>query len=337
MKKIDRIQVIVVLLGLGGAALFVSLIREHGFAETIKAVQSAKWAVFAVVAYHLIPIMIDGIAWRALFPPVERLSVIKCFWMRWMGEAVSTLLPAAQVGGDIVRARLAAIHGVRVPVAAASVLVDITLSILAQAIFTVSGLGLLAMATNRISALQIFAGGAIALLAIGGFYFVQRIGIFKLIGLISSKLAGDNSWLTFVRNAQALDRDVHAMYDRRSGIVLSFCSTFASWVIGAGEVYIVMKAMNLPGGFRNAFILESVGQGLRAAMFLVPGALGIQEEGYIQVGALLGLSGEAALALALIRRVRELSIGVPGLLAWQIFETRRMLRQSPSPAAENSN
>ena len=55
-------------------------------------------------------------------------------------------------------------------------------------------------------------------------------------------------------------------------------------------------------------------------MFFVPGALGIQEGGYVVVGRLLGIPAEMGLALALIRRVRELAFGIPGLIAWQIIE-----------------
>ena len=58
-------------------------------------------------------------------------------------------------------------------------------------------------------------------------------------------------------------------------------------------------------------------------MFLVPAALGVQEGGYLVVGAWLGIPAEAALALAMIRRAREVAIGVPGLLLWQASEYAR--------------
>ena len=51
------------------------------------------------------------------------------------------------------------------------------------------------------------------------------------------------------------------------------------------------------------------------------------------IGGLLGLSPELALALALARRTRDLILFVPGLLAWQIAEGRRLLA---APAAKPS-
>ena len=43
---------------------------------------------------------------------------------------------------------------------------------------------------------------------------------------------------------------------------------------------------------------------------------------HFQFGAVVGLGPEVALALSLIKRVRELVIGAPALLAWQIAEGR---------------
>jgi hypothetical protein len=40
---------------------------------------------------------------------------------------------------------------------------------------------------------------------------------------------------------------------------------------------------------------------------------------------LFGLSPEVALALSLVRRVRQLLVGVPALVAWQYYEGRRIV------------
>jgi hypothetical protein len=84
--------------------------------------------------------------------------------------------------------------------------------------------------------------------------------------------------------------------------------------------------LRMPANFTTPLILESVVQGVRGAMFLVPGALGVQESGYLIVGNLLGIPGETALALSLIRRVRELIVGIPGLVVWQLLEGGRLWR-----------
>ena len=55
---------------------------------------------------------------------------------------------------------------------------------------------------------------------------------------------------------------------------------------------------------------------------------------YLVVGHLLGIPGEAAFALSLIARVRELALGVPGLVAWQLIEGQRLLRARPLSAKQ---
>jgi len=72
-------------------------------------------------------------------------------------------------------------------------------------------------------------------------------------------------------------------------------------------------------------ILESLTQALRAAAFPVPSALGVHEGGFTVLGALFGIPPEAALALSFVKRVPDLAIGLPGLLAWYWLELRRLL------------
>src|SRR6266700_6762473 len=128
MKAAGKIKLTLYFCLFAGAALFIVLLIREGAPQVVAAVATAGWAIAAVVAYHfLVPVFLDAMAWWALFPKPDRLPLRKLFWMRWVGESVSTLVPSAAVGGDVVRARLAAINGAPVPVAAGSVLVDVTL------------------------------------------------------------------------------------------------------------------------------------------------------------------------------------------------------------------
>ncbi|MBT6828731.1 MAG: hypothetical protein HOA58_04345, partial [Rhodospirillaceae bacterium] len=55
-----------------------------------------------------------------------------------------------------------------------------------------------------------------------------------------------------------------------------------------------------------------------------PGAVGVQEGAFVLLGAVIGIGPEVALALSLIKRVRELVIGVPALIAWQVAEGKHL-------------
>jgi uncharacterized membrane protein YbhN (UPF0104 family) len=68
----------------------------------------------------------------------------------------------------------------------------------------------------------------------------------------------------------------------------------------------------------------------RSAGFAVPGALGIQEEGFILVCGLFGVSPDAAIALSMVKRLREVLFGIPGLIIWQWSEIKRRKCRSKS-------
>jgi putative membrane protein len=327
MKAPSKVQLTFYLLGFAGAALFTALLIRQGAAQVLNAFVTAEWTILGIVAYHLIPIFLDTIAWWVLFPKSDRVPLPKLFWMRWIGESISTLIPSAAVGGDIVRARLAAINGVLLPIAAGSVLVDITLGIFTQAGFTLLGLLLLVDVTGKTSFVgPTLVGTLVALFAFAGFYFVQRRGIFRFLARIVSRLAGSSDWQSLVQGGDSLDQAIHSLYARRRGVLACCAWTITSLVVGSGEIWLALWVLDLPASFVNALILQSMVLTIRSAAFAVPAGLGVQEGGYLVVGNLLGIPGEGAFALSLVARAREIGLGIPALITWQIIEGRRLLR-----------
>jgi putative membrane protein len=328
MKGGKRIRIVFYLLVGGGAALFTFLLIHQGAPQVMAAFASAGWWIAVVVIYHLaVPVLLDALAWMSLFPRQERLSLGEFFWMRWIGESVSTLVPSASVGGDVVRARLAALGGAPIATAAASVLVDITLGVFVQIGFTLLGLALIVTATGHQNFVRpTLIGAVIGVLAILGFYFVQRLGMFRFIGKMISRLANADDWHSLVHSGHTLDEAIRRQYARRSGVVGCCAWTGTSLLLGSGEIWIALHALGLHATMVNAVILQSMVLTIRSAMFPVPGALGVQEGGYVIVGNLLGIPGDAAFALSLIARVRELILGIPGLIVWQVIEGRRVFR-----------
>ena len=328
MKALGKIHVTAWLLGLAGAALFTGLLVRQGISQVWDAFTAAEWAILGIVVYHFIPIFLDAAAWGVLFPKSERPRLLHLFWMRWIGESVSTLVPSAAVGGDIVRARLAAISGTPLPLAAGSVLVDITLGIFIQAGFTLVGLLLLVDVTGKTSFVgPTLIGIVFALFAFAGFYFVQRLGIFRFLARVISRLAGSSDWQSLVQSGDTLDRTVRSLYARQRGVLGNCFWTITSLIVGSGEIWLALWALDLSVSFINALILQSTVLTIRSAAFAVPAGLGVQEGGYLVVGNLLGIPGEGAFALSLVARAREIGLGIPGLITWQVIEGRRLWRE----------
>jgi uncharacterized membrane protein YbhN (UPF0104 family) len=67
--------------------------------------------------------------------------------------------------------------------------------------------------------------------------------------------------------------------------------------------------------------------------FFVPGAIGVMEGGYVLLGPIFGLPADIALSLALIKRGRDLAIGLLAIAVWQTLEGKRLLRWGAKPSS----
>ena len=97
-------------------------------------------------------------------------------------------------------------------------------------------------------------------------------------------------------------------------------------VSGAFEIWFALRLFNHPVSIGAAVMLESMTQAIRHIAFIVPAGLGVQEAGLVVFGHVVGISGELALAVGIIKRIRELAWGVPTLISWQWGEGRRLRR-----------
>jgi putative membrane protein len=334
MKSSGKLKLTFYLLGLAGVALFTVLLIREGASKVMASFVTPEWVILGIASYHSIPIFLDAVAWWVLFPKPERPSLLRLYWMRWIGESVSTLVPSAAVGGDIIRARLAAIYGTPLAISAGTVIVDLTLGIFVQAGFTLAGLALLVRATGKTEFVgPTLWGLVIGIAAFAGFFLAQRRGMFGFITRLLSRFVQSKDWQGLVQGGEALDQTVRTLYSRRGGLLACALSTILSLTVASGEVWIALLAMDLNPSFLHAFILQSMAYTVRAAAFAVPAGIGVQEGGYVFVGSLLGIPGEAAFALSLIARMRELGVGIPGLILWQFVESRRLLRSRTAEAS----
>jgi putative membrane protein len=322
-----------------GFLLVVFLIIHSGAAEVAAAMLALGWWLAPITLYHLLPLCFDAASWRRLFPVANRAGRLSFLWMRWIRESVSTLLPVAGVGGDVVGARLVHQRGVSGAQATASMVVDITVGAATQLVFVLVGVGLLAAGKTHDAAATAGAltiGVAIFAAAIGLFVRIQHNSMFAILIEWANRLA-PKSWMSgFAGRAEPIDEAIVATYRRRSALAYSCLVRLVGWAIGTGEVWMATRVLGHPLSLIDSFILESLSTGVRGAAFMVPGALGAQEGGMVLFGALLGLPADLALAVSLTKRVRELALGLPGLAAWQWVEGRRLLARQTDQASSTS-
>jgi putative membrane protein len=294
------------------------------------------WGLLPISLFHFIPLFFSALSWRELLPLSSRPGVIGITWIRWIRESINSLLPVAGVGGDIASTRLAHLRGVPGAQAAASMIVDTTVGVVTQLVFVMSGVTLLVIRSNEQAALLVawaeLIGIGIFFVAIATFVLLQHRNMFGSIAKLARRLLPQKWLFSFAGGASAIDDAVVATYRRGFAFLRANLLRLVGWAAGTGEIWLAMHFLDQHFGLVDSFILESLTSGVRAAAFMVPGALGALEGSFVLLGALFGLPPETALAVSLSKRVREVVLGVPGLFVWHWVEGHYLARRSEDKA-----
>ena len=310
---------------LGGIAALVVLTIWSGLDAVGHAIASVGWGILLVVMVRAVTVSVAGVGWWLLFPPKVRPQFGACVLLRFVREAVNVLLPVAQVGGDVVGARLLTGYAVPGALAAASVIVDILVQAAAQFLFAAVGLlTLMALGADHALARSAAIGLAVAALLLAGFYLAQRRGGQRVLQSIVNRLAGDREWRV-LGTIDAVYQNLTMIYAARSSFIASSVVHLAGWVVGVAEVSIVFAFMGHPVSIGEALVIESLLHAVRGAAFAIPSALGAQEGALVVLCAAFGIPPEQAIALSLVKRAADVVLGVPGLLGWQMLEWGRLV------------
>ena len=306
-------SLILVALAAGGSALAFGGARAE-LGSVFGLVTSVLWVVPGFVCLHLGQLFLAGTAWRALFVGGAPARLI-FYRLRIIREAIDSLLPVAQVGGEIVGARLLAGHGVPTARAAASVVVDVTVELLTQLVFLLAGLaGMLLLV--RAPGLSVWARVAPAVGALAvAFVLAQRFGILRAVEHLSRGVAV--RWPGLAVPLDGLNAAARAFYRRPGPMLRNACLHLLAWALGSLEAWGVLHALGVAASPLQAFCIESLGMAARSAGFAIPAALGAQEGGFVLAAAALGFAAGPALALSLVKRLREVLVGLVGMTLWR--------------------
>jgi putative membrane protein len=302
-----------------GVLLFIAVLVSQRLPAVMATLSLAGWGLLLVALFHSGPLLLDAASIRVLFRRGAAGGCMRnALLTRWAGESANSLLPAGLIGGPVLMVRHLNQRGLPLADAAAAITVSTTLQAFAQISFALLGVMLLGAQAPHIShtALRtssLIASGVLAL-QVGGFYLLQRRGLFSRLMRTANRFSGKRDWSQLMIQAQVIDLAVQDTYTRAGPVAASFFLSLVAWLVGTGEVYIILTLFGHPVSWSAALVLEGLGQAIRGAAFAIPGALGVQEGGYLLLAPLVGLAPGMGLALSLAKRSRELLLGLPGLL-----------------------
>jgi putative membrane protein len=314
--------VIAWLIGLAALGAFTTW---SGLDAVAHAVARVGWGILLVVMVRSVTVSLAGMGWWLLFPSKTRPQFRTCVVLRFIREATNVLLPMAQIGGDLIGAGLLTRYAVPGALAAASVIVDVLLQAATQFLFAIVGLlVLVALGADATLAWIAALGLCLAGLMLTGFYLAQRRGGQRLLHFAINRLTGDRKWRV-LGTIDAVYQNLAITYAVRSDLVASIVVHMAGWIFGVVEVLIVFAFMGNPISLAEALVIESLLQAIRGAAFAIPSALGAQEGGLVLLCGVFGIPPEQAIALSLVKRAADLTLGVPSLVGWQLLEWGRLV------------
>jgi len=311
------------LLGLG---VVIALIAIMGAGAIASLLAGAGWKLVLLAPLQTLPLFLDVMGWRSVI--LGRIRLPSIFLIACIRQAINRLLPVANVGGEIVGIRLLMQQGVDGAAAGASIVVELILSLFAQYAFVAIGAVCLFSRTDDVRAIKPLGIGLAAALPplILMIVIVRNGRVFHQVERLAKQLLGpmrgDQRGLDLGARVDAVVRETFAV---RGRLWRALGWQIAGLVAGCSETWFALRWLGHPVGFADALVLESLTQAAKSVFFMVPSALGVQEAGLIGVGLLLGLGSDVALALSLAKRMREVLLGLPSLLAWQWIEGRRIL------------
>lgn len=298
-----------------GIALFAVLVWRLGPDEVWANLRLIGWGFALVLAQEGVAFTCNTLGWRYAFaPPRPPVGFRRLLAARLAGEAINNLTPTATMGGEVVRARMLA-EVCPPAVAWASVAVAKLSQTFAQMLFVFVGL----MALTRDLPLPPgFRGGlfvGLALLSSGliAGIVLQRRGMFATGARVVARLGMRvpprvTDWLA------TLDAEVARAYAAPATFAASVAGFFAGWCMGAVEIYLVLTFLDLEPSWTRAFTIEVLSVAIDALLFFVPAKAGVQEGGKALIFSLLGLDPAKGLVLGIVRRLRELTWSLIGLL-----------------------
>ncbi|ATU74062.1 hypothetical protein SXCC_01340 [Gluconacetobacter sp. SXCC-1] len=333
-----------ILLAILGLALLTGCTAWFGAGSVMKAIVSIGFVGFmATVVAQLAVDAILGLAWHAACRdiPLVQLTV-----SRMIRDAAASCLPFSQLGGMVLGIRatcssdlFAGRKGRHVDggEAACANLVDITTEVMGQILFILTAvLCLVAHQQSSPFARPVIIGLVLLSLGIGGFIYTQRHGG-DLLKRVGRKLGHNmaTQWQdAMLSSADSIQERFDAIWSHPGRIIQGAVLHYVGWLGSAATIWVAYYFLGAHLSFSGAVAIEGVACGIMSVSFLVPAGLGVQEAAYIALGSAFGIAPSVSLGLSLLRRGRELVIGIPMLLLWQGMEMRALRRKEgvPPPA-----
>ncbi|MBL6945421.1 MAG: flippase-like domain-containing protein [Rhodospirillales bacterium] len=324
------LKILYLLLGLG---LLAWVFQEVDLPDLWEVVSQVGWGIPVVLGLYFAAFAIDSYTWQLTLVcvPLSLRWLYRTWKVRMVGEVFNSVVPAGGMGGEPVKAvLLKKYYGVGYREGTASLILAKTINMIALVIFLAGGFALM-VSTDVLPAWYQAVGGAGLLafaIAIALFFVIQRYRISSATGNFISRWKVAGGIAKFIHHIEDMDERLAEFYTRYIGrLVLATTFAWINWMLGVAEVYYAMMFLGHPITWAEAWIIEAAAQLVRTGAFFIPAGIGAQEGVFLLVCSAVTGVPVMGVAVALVRRVRELTWIAWGSLLGAMYSMRSSVSQ----------
>lgn len=327
MKKLSIAAAIV------GLILGTLLIGWYGFGSVGSAMLSVGAAGFALFcAWQLVTMVVLGIGWRIVASVSGTRRFGTFVWGRMVRDAAASCLPFSAVGGFVLGVRAVTLQGISPTSTTLSMVVDLTAEFLAELIFAMAALVVLLTRSADASLNEPILIGLVLALIVAAATLRAQKGAIPLLVRFGRRIVTD--WFAVPGERDPVsDRELAATYGHRGRMASGTAIHLVGWLCKGIGNWLAFRLLGADLDLMGGLAIEALLHALLIPAFVVPGYAGVQEAGYAGIGALFGIPPEVSLGVSLLRRARDIAIGIPILLVWQAVEIRCLRRSQRQDVA----
>jgi hypothetical protein len=303
-----RQHIVAIVAALAGAALFAYAVRRAGVAEIVDGIQRVGWGLVLILALAGLRFLIRAECWRWCLPPGTTFPRPRALAAFLAGDAVGNVTPLGLLASEPTKVLLTR-HHLATREAVASLAVENL--VYAASVMAMVGFGLVVLAANvpLPRGWVIAIGFALAAMVIGG-----AIALRAMRGTWDPRRGARPRWRERLASARIEALRFSGGHPRRLWRVFALDLLFHA--LAVLEVYITLQWLigDRSPTLVQAIVFEALNRVITAAFKFVPFRVGIDEASAGALAPILSVNPAAGVALAVVRKVRNLSWAAIGLV-----------------------
>ena len=314
---------------LAGAALFAYAVRRAGVAEIIDGIRRVGWGLVLILGLAGLRFLIRAECWRLCLPPPVAFPLPRALAAFLAGDAVGSVTPLGLLASEPTKVLLTR-HHLAPREAIASLAVENF--VYAASVLAMVGIGLTVLMTNvPLPSSWIAASGAALVAMLVG----AAIAVRAMRGTWDPARGSRPRWRE--RLAMVRDEAVRFSGGHPQRLWRVFVLDLLFHALAVVEVFVTLQWLlgNRSPTFVQAIVFEALNRVVTAVFKFVPFRVGIDEASAGALAPMLSVNPAAGVALAVVRKVRNLFWAAIGLALIALSGTsekgKRRIATEPTP------